>query len=77
MTAHPGRRTEQRQAPNQREPDPQDTADRPLAAKDRPPNTDPDRDPHATLNNPVGEPDEAATSDPYDPDPEAQGDNPE
>ena len=64
-------------APHQRPADPQDESDKPLTAKDRPPVTDPDRDPHAALNNPVGEPDDAATSDPYDPDPEAQGDNPE
>ena len=77
MTADPGTRYEQRQAPHQRDPDPQEAADRPLEAKDRPRVIDPDRDPHASLNNPVGEPDEAATADPYDHDPEAQGDSPE
>jgi len=76
VTADPGNRQEQRQAPNQRDPDPQEGANRPLVPKDRPPNTDPNRDPHAELNNPVGEPDPAATSDPYDDDPEAQGDTP-
>ena len=64
-------------APHQRPYDPQEDADRPLEAKDRPPVEDRDRDPHAALNTPVGEPDPAATSDPYDPDPEAQGDAPE
>jgi hypothetical protein len=72
----PGRRQEQRQAPHQREPDEQEAADRPLVEKDRPPVDDPDRDPHAALNNPVGETDPAATTDPYDKDPEAQGDPP-
>ena len=74
MTPETGPRQEQRQAPHQREPDPQEAANRPLEAKDQPPNTDPDRDPHAALNHPVGEPDPAATSDPYNEDPEAHGD---
>jgi len=69
-------RTERPQAPHQRPYDEQEGADRPLAAKDRPPIDDPERDPHAALNNPVGEPDPAATADPYDTDPEAQGDQP-
>lgn len=64
------------QTPHQRDPDPQEGANRPLEAKDRPPIDDPDRDPHAALNNPVSEPDPAATADPYDQDPEAQGDQP-
>ena len=64
------------QTPHQREPDPQEAANRPLEAKDRAPIDDPDRDPHAALNNPVGEPDPAATADPYDDNPEAQGDRP-
>ena len=63
------------QTPHQREPDEQEGANRPLVAKDRPPVTDPDREPHAGLNNPVDDdPDPAATADPYDKDPEAQGD---
>ena len=67
-------RTERPQAPHQRAYDEQEESNRPLEAKDRPPSTDPDRDPHAALNNPVGEPDPDATSDPFDPDPESQGD---
>jgi hypothetical protein len=74
--APPGRRQEQRQAPHQRPADEQDESDRPLVPKDKPPITDPDRDPHAALNTPVGEPDPEATTDPYDDDPEAQGDTP-
>ena len=65
MTNEPGRRQEQRQAPHQREPDPQEAADRPLEPKDKPPVTDPNRDPHAALNNPVGEPDPNSDTDPY------------
>ena len=65
MTAETGPRPEQRQAPHQREPDAQEGANRPLEPKDKPPNTDPDRDPHAALNNPVGEPDPNSDSDPY------------
>jgi hypothetical protein len=64
------------QTPHQRDPDPQEGANRPLESKERPPVEDPNRDPHAALNNPVGEPDPAATADPYDSDPEAQGDTP-
>jgi hypothetical protein len=74
VAATPSNRNEKEEAPHQRPYDPQEEANRPLEAKDRPPITDPDRDPHAALNNPVGEPDPAATSDPFDPDPEAQGD---
>jgi hypothetical protein len=66
-------RNESPHAPHQRPYDPQEEADRPLVAKDKPPIEDPDRDPHAGLNTPVGEPDPAATADPYDNDPEAQG----
>jgi hypothetical protein len=69
-------RNEPEQAPHQRPYDPQEEADRPLEAKDRPPIEDPDRDPHAALNRPVGEPDPAATSDPYDTDPMSQGETP-
>jgi hypothetical protein len=76
VTPETGPRHEQRQAPHQREPDPQEGANRPLEPKDRPPQNEEDRDPHAALNNAVGEPDPAATSDPYNPDPEAQGDQP-
>ncbi len=76
MTPETGPRHDQRQAPHQREPDPQEGMNRPLEPKDRPPVTDPDRDPHAALNNPVGEPDPAATTDPYEGDPVAQGDQP-
>ena len=65
MTHEPGRRQEQRHAPHQREPDPQEAADRPLEPKDKPPVTDPNRDPHAALNNPVGEPDPTSDTDPY------------
>jgi hypothetical protein len=76
VTSEPGRRQEQRQAPHQRSPDPQEGANRPLEAKDRPSSTEPGRDPHESLNNPVGDPDPNATADPYDPDPESQGDTP-
>jgi hypothetical protein len=65
MTADPGTRNEQRQAPHQRDPDPQEGANRPLERKDKPPVEDRDRDPHAGLNTPVGEPDPASDSDPY------------
>jgi hypothetical protein len=61
----PGPRQDQRQAPHQRPADPQEASDRPLEPKDRPPSTDPDRDPHAALNNPVGEPDPTSDTDPY------------
>ena len=74
MTPDPSSRNERRQAPHQREYDEQEGANRPLEAKDKPPIDDPDRDPHAALNNPVGEPDPDATADPFDPDPESQGD---
>lgn len=75
MTADPTNRIEKEEAPHQRPYDPQDEANRPLEAKDKPPITDPDRDPHAALNNPVDDdPDPAATADPYDKDPESQGD---
>jgi hypothetical protein len=74
VTANRTNRNEKEEAPHQRPYDPQEEANRPLEAKDRPAVEDPERDPHATLNNPVGEPDPAATSDPFDPDPESQGD---
>jgi hypothetical protein len=76
VTADRSGRNERPEAPHQRPYDEQEASDRPLEPKDRPPNTDRDRDPHAALNRPVGEPDPAATSDPYDTDPEAQGDQP-
>jgi hypothetical protein len=76
VTADPSSRNERPEAPNQRPYDEQEAANRPLEPKDRPPINDPDRDPHAALNRPVGEPDPAATSDPYDTDPAAQGDQP-
>jgi hypothetical protein len=69
-------RNEKPQAPHQRAWDPQETEDRPLEAKDEPRTAEPGRDPHAALNHPVGEPDPAATADPYDPYPESQGDTP-
>jgi hypothetical protein len=75
MTVERSGTPEKPQTPHQREPDPQEAANRPLEAKDRPPITDADREPHAALNNPVGEPDPAATADPFDPDPQSQGDN--
>jgi hypothetical protein len=65
VTPETGPRYEQRQAPHQREPDPQEGANRPLEPKDKPPIDDPDRDPHASLNNPVGEPDPTSDTDPY------------
>ena len=65
---------ERENQPHSRPHDPQEEANRPLEAKNKPPITDPDRDPHAALNNPVGEPDPDATSDPYDSDPASQGD---
>lgn len=66
MTGKPGTRNEQRQAPHQRPPDPAEEAGKPLVDKTRDMSPDPDRDPHAALNNPVGEPDETADSDPYE-----------
>jgi hypothetical protein len=74
VTPNRTNRNESPHAPHQRDYDEQEGADRPLEAKDRPPIEDRDRDPHAALNNPVGEPDPAATSDPFDDDPESQGD---
>lgn len=65
MTPDPGTRYEQRQAPHQRDPDEQEGADRPLVPKDKPPIEDRDRDPHAGLNTPVGEPDPTSDTDPY------------
>ena len=76
MTPERSGRNERPEAPHQRPYDEQEAADRPLEPKDRPAVEDRDRDPHAALNRPVGEPDPAATSDPYDTDPEAQGDTP-
>ena len=74
MTPERSNRNERPQAPHQRDYDEQEGANRPLEAKDKPPIDDPDREPHAALNNPVGEPDPDATADPFDPDPESQGD---
>jgi len=74
VSADPTNRNERSHTPNQREYDPQEAANRPLEAKDKPPIDDPDRDAHAALNNPVGDADPAATADPFDPDPESQGD---
>jgi hypothetical protein len=74
VTAERSSTNERPEAPHQRPYDPQEEANRPLEAKDKPPITDPDRDPHAALNNPVGEPDPDATADPFDTDPESQGD---
>jgi hypothetical protein len=65
VTADPGTRSEQRQAPNQRDPDEQEGANRPLESKDKPPMEDRERDPHAGMNNPVGAPDPTSDSDPY------------
>ena len=65
MTADPGTRSEQRQAPHQRDPDEQEGANRPLEPKDKPPVEDDERDPHAGLNTPVGEPDPTSDTDPY------------
>ena len=67
MTGDPGTREEQRQAPHQRPPDPAEASNRPLVDKTRPSYPDPERDPHAALNHPVGEPDPEADSDPYEP----------
>lgn len=66
MTADPGTRQDQRQAPHQRPPDPAEVPGQPLVDKNRDSFPDPDRDPHAPLNNPVGEPDDTADSDPYE-----------
>jgi hypothetical protein len=65
MTAETGPRHERPETPHQRPPDPQEAADRPLEPKDKPPIEDPERDPHAALNNPVGEPDPTSDTDPY------------
>jgi hypothetical protein len=75
VTPEPTNRNDPPHTPHQRDWDEQEAANRPLQAKDKPPITDRGRDPHAALNNPVGEPDPAATSDPFDPDPASQGDN--
>jgi hypothetical protein len=75
VTAERSAPNERPEAPHQRPYDPQEEANRPLEAKDKPPITDPDRDPHAALNNPVGEPDPDATADPFDTNPESQGDS--
>jgi hypothetical protein len=65
VTAETGPRHESKDTPHQRPPDPQEEADRPLEPKDKPRVIDPDRDPHAALNNPVGEPDPTSDTDPY------------
>ena len=83
MTPRPGSRREPRHV-HERPADPAEAADRPLEPKTRPherssdgspDSAASDRDPHHLLNNPVGEPDPAADSDPYDPDRDA-GDPP-
>ena len=76
MTPERSGRNERPEAPHQRPYDEQEAADRVLEPKDKPPIEDADRDPHAALNTPVGEADPAATTDPYETDPEAQGDVP-
>ena len=58
---------------HERAADPAEAADRPLEPKSSDeellardePRPEPDRDPHHALNNPVGEPDPDADSDPY------------
>ena len=65
MTPDPGTRNEQRQAPHQRDPDEQEGANRPLEPKDKPTIEDRARDPHTGLNTPVGDPDPASDTDPY------------
>lgn len=62
-----GPRHEKRQTPHQRPPDPAEAADKPLASKTRANVPEPGRDPHHVLNNPLGEPDPTADSDPYEP----------
>ena len=61
---------------HERPPDPAEEADRPLEPKARPgsvtPEHDPSEPPHHRLNRPVGEPDPAADSDPFEPNPEAE-----
>jgi len=61
---------------HERPPDPAEAADRPLEPKERPVPLDPERHrtqpPHHRLNKPVGEPNPAADSDPYEPNPEAE-----
>jgi hypothetical protein len=60
---------------HERPADPAQESDRPLEPKARPGDPDvehpPDEDPHHRLNNPVGDPDRTADSDPFEPDPEA------
>jgi hypothetical protein len=67
MTPTTGPRPERPETPHQRPPDPAEAADKPLVDKTRHTEPDPDRDPHAALNHPVGEPDPTADSDPFEP----------
>src|SRR5215211_7246908 len=61
---------------HERAPDPASEVDRPLEPKARPgsvtPEHDPNGPPHHRLNRPVGEPNPAADSDPFEPHPEAE-----
>jgi hypothetical protein len=69
LTPNRTSRQEKPETPHQRPYDPAEEAGAPLVSKNRAPEADPERDPHAALNNPVGEPDPTADSDPFDPDP--------
>ena len=79
MSPDTGPRQEPRQVENERPPDPAEAAGKPLEPKvrDRPPEEwpSPEESPYSQLNNPVGEPDPTADSDPFDPNVEA-GDPP-
>ena len=69
MSPNRGNNMEQRQAPHQRAPDPAEEADKPLEPKSPADGARPNEGatPYSRLNNPVGEPDPTADSDPYEP----------
>ena len=68
--ASTGPRHESRQVPHQRPPDPAEASNKPLEPKTRHSEPEEGRDPHHALNNPVGDPDPTADSDPFEPHPE-------
>jgi hypothetical protein len=66
----PRRESRQEADRHQRPPDPAEAADKPLEPKTREGEVPAGADPHHALNNPVGEPDPSADSDPFDPEAE-------
>jgi hypothetical protein len=65
---------------HQRPPDPAEAADRPLEPKESADvhwPSEPPKDPHHALNNPVDEPDPTADSDPYEAEIEPDGEPPQ